>query len=159
MKTGRPRKPTNFKVLTGTFRKDRENPDEPTPEISIPDVPSHLSDVAKVEWGRVSQQMAACGMLTNLDRAILALYCQAYARWAKAEKKIAAMETAERPDGELMPTPQGFQVRSEWLNIANKAMEQVHKYGVELGLSAQSRSRIKVTPPQEKPSGWKAFGA
>jgi phage terminase small subunit len=34
--------------------------------------PPHLSDEAKVEWGRVSEDLYRLGILTKIDRATLA---------------------------------------------------------------------------------------
>ena len=160
MKTGAPRKPTKLKILTGTFRKDRANLDEPDVEVGIPPTPKHLTGEARREWERITPQLAACGMLSEIDLPVLAVYCQAWGRWVKAETKIAELDEIPGMDGELMKAPSGYLVRNEWLNIANKAMEHVHKFAVELGLSAQSRSRIHKIRPKETPDkGWKAFGS
>src|SRR3954470_22329956 len=85
---GRPHMPTNLKVLRGTFRKDRVHSAEPQPEAAMPTCPSFLSKEAKKEWRRLSGELYILGLLTRLDRAALAGYCAAYARWAEAEAHL-----------------------------------------------------------------------
>jgi phage terminase small subunit len=50
-----------------------------------------LSAEAKIEWRRVARALHRLGLLTSVDRAALAAYCQAYARWRQAEKALGEM--------------------------------------------------------------------
>ncbi len=45
------------------------------------------SSTAKAEWKRLAGEVHRLGIVSQLDRAALA-YCQAYGRWAEAEKKL-----------------------------------------------------------------------
>ena len=83
--------------------------------------------------------MHRLGILSQLDRAPLAGYCQAYGRWADAEKMLAETPT-------LIKLPSGYIQPSPWLGIANKQLELMHKYMGELGLSPVSRSRVTKLP-------------
>ena len=69
-------------MLTGNPGKRPLNEDEPKPEAAISDCPPELSPSARKEWDRLSAELGALRMLTNLDRAALAAYCTAYALWA-----------------------------------------------------------------------------
>jgi P27 family predicted phage terminase small subunit len=75
------------------------------------------------------------GVLTVADRAALAAYCQAWARWVEAEEKLK-----ETPM--LMKTPSGYVQQSPWLSIANKQMELMCRYMSELGLTPVARTRL-----------------
>jgi|GEM_PF-3314011 len=44
-------KPSGLKLVTGTDRADRANPDEPQPDAACPKPPDHLGNEARVEWG------------------------------------------------------------------------------------------------------------
>ena len=44
--------------------------------------------IAQREWNRLVGELCALRMLTNLDRAVLAAYCGAYALWAEAMEAI-----------------------------------------------------------------------
>ena len=51
--------------------------------------PEHLSPAAQAEWRRLAQSLQQDGLLTQVDRAALAAYCQSYGRWVEAEQKLA----------------------------------------------------------------------
>ena len=70
--------PTKLKVVRGTLRKGRANAHEPALPVEIPRCPAHLGAEAKREWKRVSRELAGYGLLTRIDRAALALYCEAW---------------------------------------------------------------------------------
>lgn len=71
---GRRPKPTRLKVLTGNPGKRPLNQTEPRPEITVPDCPIELGEVARREWNRLVGELAALKLLTNFDRAALAAY-------------------------------------------------------------------------------------
>src|SRR5713101_6600171 len=85
---GRKPVPTTLKLLRGNPGKRPLNPDEPQPRVEIPPCPSHLSTEAKKEWRRSAKLLAELGLLASIDRAALALYCEAWARWVQAEEAL-----------------------------------------------------------------------
>jgi P27 family predicted phage terminase small subunit len=127
--------PTKLKFVRGTLRKGRTNTREPVLPVEIPRCPAHLSREAKREWKRVSVELADCGLLTRIDRAALALYCEAWGRWIEAEKAL-------RTYGVMVKAPSGFPMQSPYLAIANKAMEQIRALLSEFGMSPSSRTRV-----------------
>ena len=74
---GRKPKPTAVKVLEGNPGKRSLNTAEPKPEKKAPRCPSWLEDEAKKEWKRMSKQLEQLGILTEIDMAAFAGYCQA----------------------------------------------------------------------------------
>ena len=132
--------PTNLKVVRGTLRKGRANAHEPALPVEIPRCPAHLGAEAKREWKRVSRELAGYGLLTRIDRAALALYCEAWGRWVEAEEAL-------RKYGVMIKAPSGFPMQSPYLAIANKAMEQIRALLTEFGMSPSSRTRVHATPP------------
>lgn len=135
---GRHPKPTAIKQLEGNIHKERLNPNEPKPSVSIPTCPSHLSSPARREWKRIIKELANLGLITNLDRACLAAYCQAYGRWYAAEKKLNNIEKA------LYKTHNNNVIISPMLSIANRAMEQMHRLATEFGFTPSSRTRVST---------------
>ncbi len=129
-------KPTALKALAGNPGKRSLNRREPQPKPGLPRCPAQLSEEAKREWKRISKELATLGLLTRLDRAALAAYCQAWGRWLEAEERL-------RQHGVIVKSPNGFPVQSPYLAVANKAMAQMSKLLVEFGLSPSSRSRIQ----------------
>ena len=86
---GRKPKPTAVKQLEGNPGKRQLNANEPKPAARAPSCPKWLEDDAKKEWRRLAKQMEQLGILTEVDMAAFAGYCQAYARWKEAEEFIS----------------------------------------------------------------------
>jgi P27 family predicted phage terminase small subunit len=104
---------------------------------ALPRCPAHLSDVARKEWRRLATPLHEAGILTLADRAALAAYCQAYARWVEAEEKLSETPT-------LLKTPSGYVQQSPWLTVANKQTEIMGRYMAELGLTPAARTRVGI---------------
>lgn len=140
---GRRPTPTRLKLLAGNPGKRPLNPDEPRPEVCVPECPPELGPVARQEWDRLVEELVALGLLTNLDRAALAAYCGAYALWADATAQIEKY-------GAMIKSPQGFPIQSPYLAIANRQAEIMMRIASEFGFTPASRSRISA--PAEAPS-------
>lgn len=145
---GRKPKPTTLKLLEGNPGKRPISGREPRPPATRPTCPAHLSPTAKAEWKRLAPTLNRIGVLTQVDRAALAAYCQAYGRWVEAERKLK-----ETPP--LLKTPAGYVQQSPWLTISNKQMELMAKYMAELGLTPSSRTRLAVQVPT-RPKPWES---
>jgi len=137
--------PTKLKAVRNTLRKGRANMHEPEVTVGIPRCPAHLGAEAKREWRRVSVDLVGYGLLTKIDRAALALYCEAWGRWVEAEKAL-------RTYGVMIKAPSGFPMQSPYLAIANKAMEQMRAMLGEFGMSPSSRTRVHAVPPPREDS-------
>jgi P27 family predicted phage terminase small subunit len=147
---GRKKKPTQLKVLQGTFRADRANPNEPSPDSCIPDAPDHLSKDALIEWGRMSSHLYKLGLLSEIDRTALAIYCQTYSRMIKYEKIVSEK-------GELIKTSTGAIQLSPAMWVVNKAIEQCHKFLVEFGMSPASRAKVTAKDTDKEKDEWDAY--
>jgi len=135
---GRKPKPAALKILEGNPGKRRINGSEPRPPQGQPSCPAHLSPSAKAEWKRLAQTLNKVGLLTQVDRAALAAYCQSYGRWVEAERRLA-----ETPA--LLKTPAGYVQPSPWLAISAKQLELMAKFMAELGLTPSTRSRLAIS--------------
>lgn len=155
MKTGRPTLPTNLKLVKGTLRKGRQK-NEARPVMEVPPVPSQLSDEAKVEWGRIAQDLAQLGLLSRIDRAALAAYCEAWSDYLDATEKVARLgkviktgtKTIQKLDGSIETSGGNF-VENPYFSIKKRAAELMHKFLVEFGMTPAARSRIDAEPPAE----------
>jgi P27 family predicted phage terminase small subunit len=83
--------------------------------------------------------MHEMGVVTVIDRAALAAYCQAYGRWVEAEERM-------REGSMLYKTPSGHVQQSPLLGIINKQLELMGRYMIELGMTPAARSRVSVDP-------------
>ena len=69
---GRPPKPTAIKELEGNPGKRPLNKNEPKPKAKAPKCPPWLESDAKKEWRRLSKELEAMGLLTQVDMAAFA---------------------------------------------------------------------------------------
>jgi len=142
---GRKPKPSGLKLVTGTDRVDRANPAEPHPQPACPEPPDHLGNEARAEWDRVCEHLCALGVLSHIDRASLAAYCQAYGRWVQAETALERM--AERDAvtfGLMIKTQGGNAIQNPLVGTANKAMADMMRYAAEFGMTPSARTRIRA---------------
>lgn len=135
---GRKPKPTVLKLVEGNPGRRRIDVDsEPQPDLALPECPDFLVEDAREEWHRMAKELFAMGLLTTVDRAALAGYCAAYGRFAGAERDIAR-------NGTVVNSPNNYPITSPWVGVANRALDLMHKYLVEFGMTPSSRTRIKV---------------
>lgn len=96
---GRKPKPTAVKKLEGNPGKRKLNTKEPVPAKGMPDCPEWLLPEAKKEWERLADLMNQMGVLTEVDMAAFAAYCQSYARWKEAQEHIDSEGSTFETDG------------------------------------------------------------
>lgn len=159
MTMGRPPKPTNMKVLEGNPGKRALSKYEPKPETRAPSCPGHLDKEAKAEWRRIGKELLRLGLLSVIDRAALAAYCQCWSRWVYAEQQLAALREPKPLaigdtevgviDGWVFRTDKGYEAATPWINIASKALAEMRAYISEFGLSPAARTRIQVKPAEK----------
>jgi len=148
---GRKKIPTALKLIKGTARKHRTNFKEPKISVEAPKPPSHLGKIAKEEWKRKIPVLLQMGIISLGDDAALAAYCMAYERWVTAEKALQ-----KKKETLTLSTLTGNIIQNPLVGVANRAMELMHKFLIEFGLTPVSRTRIKVDniPPNKKESRW-----
>lgn len=83
----------------------------------------------------MAKQMEQLGILTEVDMAAFAGYCQSYARWKEAEEFISK-------HGAIVKTPSGYWQQVPQVSIAQQYMKQMTKFCEQFGLTPASRSRI-----------------
>lgn len=142
---GRLRKPTALRVLEGG--KPR-NVNEFQPDKTMPTCPDWLLDGAKDEWARVAPQLHRIGLLTSVDRAALAAYCQSYAKWQLAEEVIKEQGLTYEIYGEA-GSVRCVQQRPE-VGIANQCLKQIKTFCSAFGLEPSSRAKIEL--PNSQPA-------
>lgn len=132
---GRKPKPTAMKELEGNPGRHPLNEREPKPEKKAPRCPKWLEEEGKKEWKRLAKQMEEIGILTEVDMAAFASYCQAYARWKEAEEFITQ-------HGTIVRTPSGYWQTVPQVSIAQTYLKIMNKIAEQFGLTPASRSRI-----------------
>ena len=148
-KGGRPRKPTNLKVLSGTSRKDRTNPNEPqTKPVAQMKAPAYLNPTAKKAFTELVKLVGADGMnvLAEADRTALGMLCDQYSIYRTARKEVKSLGLTFESIGR-----NGIQIKARpEVGIMNNAWDRVAKMLVEFGCTPSARSRVDEVEKQEK---------
>ena len=105
--------------------------------------PSFLHPAAKLEWKRIYPQLMKLGLLTQIDRAALAAYCEA---WADFER--AAEQTRNRPL--TVVAGNGTEVQHPALVIKRAAMEKIRQFAAEFGFTPSARGRVSIPGADEE---------
>jgi P27 family predicted phage terminase small subunit len=147
-----PKKPIALIKLEGNPGKRRIPKGIDLPP-SDPGPPSHLDDYGKEEWARISIGLEAMGVLTEVDRAALAAYCDAYAVWRTACEQIAErVRKGGKLAGLIDVTKTGHVIQNALVGVRNKAREDMVRFSTEFGMTPQARARLAVDPGKGKKS-------
>jgi len=147
-------KPVAFKLLEGNpGKRPLDLSEGVNPPIAVPDAPRHLGRSARKEWKRITPLLAELGLISGLDRAALALYCQTAGRLDELETAFNAKVQAHVDSGADYAdavyqvshgiTPSGYAQQSVIVQLINRYREQVHKYLMHFGLSPAARGRVQ----------------
>ena len=125
-RAGRRPKPTALKLLQGNpGRRPIDDSREPKPDLALPQCPDELHGAGLREWNRIVPELYKVGLLTKIDQGMLLGYCLARHRLAEA-------------------------VAEDDFRKERAALEIMHRYMVEFGMSPSSRSRVKIDPKDDK---------
>lgn len=142
---GRKPVPTHLHLVRGNPSKKKLPAKQDEIPVVVEEVtpPAFLSDDAKVEWGRMMGALVTLKLISQVDRAAFAAYCQAYGRWAQAERALAAMrERDPAAAGLLVKTTGDNIVQNPLVGVANKAMADMVRYAAEFGMTPSARVRL-----------------
>lgn len=143
----RPRKPTPLKVLHGTTRADRDNPNEPKPAgISAnAQPPEWLGDRGREAWTDLLPVLRRMGVISTADPMAFALLCDALGEYMEARAWVQAHEdvyAVAGKDGALT-----WRKRPE-VEIAQDAWRRAKTMLTEFGLTPAARSRVSGKPDE-----------
>ncbi len=139
---GRPPLPTHLKLVKGTARVDRHNPNELKLPLVVPDPPPHLDEREKAKFKAMAELLARHGVMTELDVEAVARYAVVWYRWLDAEAEI-------KKRGPVVKTTNDNIIQNPFLAVANKCMVQMAQIESEFGLTPSSRSRIRMEMPSD----------
>lgn len=149
---GRKCLPTKLKILKGSQKTERINPNEPEPTVAIPTPPAFLTEEAMTEWRRITPLLEDLGLIAHIDRATIASYCQTWGRIERYEALVAANER-----GELCTSVNGHVQPSPEMAVLNRAYDRLQKLLTEFGMSPASRARVASSKPKEQSVGFRKF--
>lgn len=141
---GRPRKPTNLKVLEGNPGKRPLPQNEPKPAPIAPKCPPWVNSEGKKAWKYLAPKLEHLGLLTEIDGEALACACNEYGEYVFMRREI------KRKKKRTFTTESGYEAAIPEISIANKAFSNFKSMMTEFGLTPASRSRIDIKPGEEK---------
>ena len=155
-------KPAALRALEGNAGKRALNLAEGiNPQVEIPSAPKHLGVEARKEWKRITPFLEELGLISGLDRAALALYCQAVGRLSELETAFNGMvnrltdgggDESKKMDyadavyaASYSVTPSGYAQQSVIVQLIKSHREQVNRYLMHFGLSPAARGRVQAS--------------
>jgi P27 family predicted phage terminase small subunit len=151
-KRGRPKEPTALKVLMGNPGNRPINQDEPKPKPLMPSKPKMLKGEALKEWKRITKKLCDLGLLTEIDGAALAAYCQCYKRWIEAEEFLEKYghDKDGNFNGFMTKTASGYLQQLPQVSIAQTYAKLMSVYLAKFGLSPADRVGLAAPKSPEK---------
>ena len=150
-------KPAALRALEGNPGKRSLNLAEGiNPQVEIPSAPKHLGQEARKEWKRITPFLEELGLISGLDRAALALYCQSVGRLSELEtafngkvdlnvrnEKMTYADAVYAASHSI--TPSGYAQQSVIVQLIKSHREQVNRYLMHFGLSPAARGRVQAS--------------
>lgn len=149
--SGRNAKPAVVHLLTGNRSKKskRDLLDEvqnPPVQVEAPEPPDWLDDDAMAEWGRVLPDLLKLGLITRLDRQVLAQYCEAISDYRRWTLKIQELnQSMDRGDVQTYRT--GAKDLSIWRKLRNDAERRADAAGAKFGFNPLARRNLRAQSP------------
>lgn len=139
-------KPTAVKRAEGNPGKRALNDAEPQPKAARPKIPAHLTRAERYQWARVMRIMFPTGVITEAEADLLAVYCQAYARWVEASEQLRPVVGVDgfRTGGLIVLNAAGTPMRNPLLKVIDDAERTMMRCQTELGMSPSARARLSV---------------
>jgi len=135
---GRKPKPDFLKLISGTDKPSRMNPDAPQPEGDLSTAPEWFDAEQRATWDKAIAD-APPGLLKNLDASVFIMWAVAATLHRQASIKVAST-------GMMVRAPRnGYPMQNPYLTVVNKQAQIMLRACAEMGFTPSSRSRVKVT--------------
>lgn len=148
-------KPQHLKVLKGTNRKHRSQPDTPTPSSERPECPEDLSPEARRWFSVLSSRLEEEGRLSSSHTEVLAEAADRRAQIEKCREAIASegwYYESEKRDGGIMMRPHPMVAQ------LNEAQRHLQSLLAELGLTPASLHKVAGSGGGKKKNAFEALG-
>jgi P27 family predicted phage terminase small subunit len=97
--------------------------------------PAWLTGEAKKKWIEVVPELERLGLLTIVDGAALAGFCQSWKDFVECTRFL-------KKEGRTFTTDNGYVVQRPEVAIAQRALQAVKAFGAEFGLTPSGRVRL-----------------
>lgn len=153
--SGRKRIPDRLKIVAGTDRRDRMNPDAPALNPGTAEPPEWLSERASELFAQLSATLLGMGIASPDDQAALALLAS---RLEEVELMTAIIEDTGRTYQQMNDDGSVRMIRARpEVGMRNEAMRHAQGLLAEFGLTPAARSKVSAGKPSED-NPFKALG-
>ena len=141
------RTPDHLKIIRGTARPDRMNPDAPAANLGTAEPPEWLSERATEIFSQLSATLHGMGIASPDDQAALAMLAS---RLEEIEVCTAVIEDAGRTYTTTATSGDKLVRARPEVAMRNEAMRHAQSLLAEFGLSPASRSKVSAGKPAEQ---------
>lgn len=138
---GRKRLPTALKIVKGTQRKCRLNPDEPAPGADNLAPPDYISREALKHWPIIVTMLKDAGVASDMDAMALCALCEAVTTWVQATTEV-------RKHGLITEGKYG-PCANPSIKISNDASDRMMRILIEFGMTPSARSKVSGKKKKE----------
>lgn len=144
--------PEALKALTGArIRMAADLGEGVNPPVGAPAMPRHLVGPARTEWKRIAPLLVDLGLLTQLDRAALTMYCEAWGEVVLlssqivVERKASAASGRPETDALWRTLPSGIARPTVLVKLRDEAVARCERFLSHFGLSPSQRARVTAS--------------
>jgi len=116
--------------------KDAEKAMNKYPKIKI-EPPQGMKGEAMKEWNRIVPLLAENTPVSELDRTLIEIYCNAFAQYKLCEREV-------NHDGVVVTSTTGTKVRNPYIMEEHEAIKTIKVTATELGLSVNARAKLEL---------------
>lgn len=109
---------------------------------NLPECPDYLTDLAKKHWPELVESLGRHGLINELDRDVLGIYCSMLARFIELDIKLDEV-------GMTQMTKSGYEAETGTFTAWNKLIKPIMNYAKQLGLTPPARVAIAARDPQQ----------
>lgn len=109
--------------------------------VSEPRMPRGLDPEARREWRRVTALLRERGVLHEVDRAVLTLYCRTWSRWLQVDAALGEAYLHQGAKSTIM---------NPLARLYRDLAQLLKELGAQLGVTPAARLRLPAPPQQEE---------
>lgn len=116
--------------------KDAEKALKKYPKLNF-EPPQGMKGEAMKEWNRIVPLLAENTPVSELDRTLIEIYCNAFAQYKLCEREV-------NHDGVVVTSATGTKVRNPYIMEEHEAIKTIKVTATELGLSVNARAKLEL---------------
>jgi P27 family predicted phage terminase small subunit len=110
------------------------------PPDLLPECPDYLTDKAKKHWAEIAPSLGNRGIVNELDRDVLGIYCSLLARFIELDNQLEIV-------GMTQMTKTGYEAETGTFTAWNKLLKPIMNYAKQLGLTPPARIAMHAINP------------